>query len=469
MEDWPAPWPAPLYPDATTQTAQQTNQSSPETAQTALLADTQSDIDSCSSPCEGRENPLVEDDQEVGSNTGFSVQMDGDNDDSGPQVYDGQSQILVTEHDGKDCLTLLITKEMIKDLDEITEEGDKLRRLEAKFEKADVKVQDALAGISYCKSLLETADTQEEIDELKGDIERHEATLPRDEKRRDTLKKQTEVVKQNVVYLEELARDALRENLTNAGLLKIPNEQVDEDTNEEADEASQAAENPIESIADEVERWGQVQAGSIASEESYVSLEKLNRRAASEVLRDRFAELREAEREFEGRYDDYKEEKANFQRMVIQGTCNKSMTWFDHLNIRNTQELTKRLIAAEEAYEDAYDRRRKIGPNQYDQESGFLSTSADGSCMSLEDEGVPESPNDWINEWLQGIPDVENPPDIGKLDNGAGMEFGQTGREDVEVASIRSAQMSDGWSYMDFDVRNRKRIDRWRKIAGRVK
>ncbi|KAL9002653.1 MAG: hypothetical protein Q9188_004433 [Gyalolechia gomerana] len=471
MDSSPDFWPTPFYANAATQTALQTPQSTPETVQTSELADTQSDVDSCPSSCGYRKRTFVEDDREAGSEMGLSIQIPHDfsDDDHAPQVYDGQSQILVTEYDGKNCLTLLLTKEMIKDLDEITEEGDKLRRLEVRLEKADVKVQDAIAEISYCKSLLETADSQEEIDELQGDIARHQTTLPRDEKRRDTLKKELEIVTRNVVYLEELSRDAFRENLTNAGLLKTPNELVDEVNEEEDDEASQTGESPIELIPDEVEKWGNMQEGSISSGDSYVSLEKLNRRAASEDLRDRFVELCEAEREFEGRYDDYEEEKANFQRMLLQGTCKKSMTWFDHLNIRNTQELTKRLVAAEEAYEDAYARRRKIGPNQYDQESGFLSTSADGSAMSLEDDGFLEPPNDRVYAWLEDIPDVENPPDISELANGAGMEFGQKSREDIEVASIRSAQMSDGWSCLDFNSRNRKRIDRWRMIAGRVK
>ncbi|KAL8940758.1 MAG: hypothetical protein Q9216_002638 [Gyalolechia sp. 2 TL-2023] len=457
--------PTPLYTNAATQTNTPTPQSSPETAHTSELADTQSEVDSWPSPGEDQKRTVVGDDQEAGSAMGISV---SDNDDA-PQVYDGQSQILVTEYDGKNCLTLLLTKEMIKDLDEITEEGDKLRRLEARLEKADLKVQDAIAEISYCKSLLETADSQEEIDDLQGDIARHQTTLPRDEKRRDTLKKQLEIVKRNVVYLEELSRDAFRENLANAGLLKTPNEDVDAGNDEEDDEASQSAASPIELIPDEFEQWGNVQERSIASGDSHVSLEKLNRRAASEDLRDRFAELCQAEREFEGRYDDYEEQKANFQHMLLLGTCNKSMTWFDHLNIRSTQQLTRKLVVAEEAYEDAYARRRKIGPNQYDQESGFLSTSADGSAMSLEDEGFPEPPNDRVYAWLDNVPDVENPPDISELEDGAGMEFGQKNRDDVEVSSIRSAQMSDGWSCQDFNTRNRKRIDRWRKIAGRVK
>ncbi|KAL8720441.1 MAG: hypothetical protein Q9225_002699 [Loekoesia sp. 1 TL-2023] len=459
-----------LYANASTQTATQTELATPETAQTSDVADTQSDVDSCPSPYEDQKMLFVEDDQEAESDVGLSIQMPNETSDDhhAPEIYDGQSQILVTNYDGRDCLTMLLTKDMINDLDEITEEGDKLRRLEARFERADLKVKDALAEISYCKSLLETAESQEEVDELHGDIARHQKTLPRDEKRRDILKNELEVVRRNVVYLEEISRDAIREVLTRAELLKTPNEQADEGSDEEDDEASQSAGSPIELIPYEVDQVDNAREGSVSSGDSNVSLEKLHRRAASEELRDRYAELCEAEREFEGRYQDYEEEKANFQQMLREGTCQKSMTWFDHLNIKSTQELTRKLVAAEDAYENAFARRKKIGPNQHDQESGFLTDTTDGYLMSVENEGDIEVPKDWVYEWLKGIPEVENPPDIAELKNGAGLEFGQLSHGDVEVSSIRSARMSDAWSCRDW-TRNRRRIDRWREIAGREK
>ncbi|KAL8940574.1 MAG: hypothetical protein Q9211_002222 [Gyalolechia sp. 1 TL-2023] len=405
VESSPEFRPAPLYVNAVTQTATQTSLPTPGTARSLELADTQSDVDPCPSLCEDRKPSFVDDDRKAGSNMGLSIQIphDSSDNDHAPQLYDGQSHILVAEYDGQECLTLLLSKEMINDLDEITEERDKLRRLEVRLERAEFKVQNAIAEIRYCKSDLEIVDFQESIDKLRGDIARNQTTLLREVKLCDTLKKEIETVKRNVIYLEELSRDAIRGNLTKAGLLKTANEQLNERYDDEDDEARRSAGSPTELIPDEVEQWGNVQEESVNSGDSSVSLEKLHRRAASEDLRNRFVE---------GRDDDYKETKAGFQRMLLQGPCKDPMASFDHLTIRKTQELTEKLVAAEEPYEDAYARRRKIVPDQYDQESGCLSTSADGWAMSLEDDGVPEPPTDRVYEWLDDVPDLKNPPGV---------------------------------------------------------
>lgn len=116
-------------------------------------------------------------------------------------------------------------------------------------------------------------------------------------------------------------------------------------------------------------------------------------------------------------------------------------------------------------------RLNNLGPNGSDQESGFddgyaLSWDYDDYPLSWDDDGSVKVPRKSIHTWLAKIPDIDSVLDIADLYQGAGHEFGQEDREVLEGCDVLSAAMSDSLSCHDL-IRNRKRIDRWRKIAGR--
>ncbi|KAL8675126.1 MAG: hypothetical protein Q9168_000497 [Polycauliona sp. 1 TL-2023] len=382
-----------------------------------------------------------------------------DNDDGQPIIVNGPTQVIVASHDNQDCFALLVTTEMIEYMNNITEETRKRDRLRPKLADVDKEVGFARAGIDYCEKLLDKAESDEEIAELRGDIERYRSTLPEDEKRLKALERRMGYIQANLTYSNDLARSLVRQALGDAGLLQISEEH---DWEAKDDDSSQATQSQTEAA-----EHGAYSAWS--DDVSEISIDELAKRAAKEEVQVKYEEFLEAERVFDARNEEYPHQKQLLQERLLENSDHpRAETLLDLCFVEHGHEVTRDLIAAEEAYEEARARARKFGPNEWDQESDFVTDEYDGYPLSWENDGIAMAPEDFIKSWLEDIPDVEVPPDLDLADlaSGAGQEFGQENLEDVEVCDIRSAQLSDAWSSYDCS-RNRKRIDRWRAMTGR--
>ncbi|KAL8686493.1 MAG: hypothetical protein Q9218_007069 [Villophora microphyllina] len=436
----------PLYANAVTQTEPSTPQTSPRSD----LSDGQPDNEASKDGGEQPETPLRNDNQAA---EWYAASIDPS---ESPEVFDGQSRMVATKINGKTYFAVLVTKEMINDLEEISAERSKLEFLEGKFEDADRAVGFGTTNIDYCKSLLNDAQTQEETDELRKDIEERQRAVEESKTHRNRLEVRVGAAKHNIPYMEALSRANFQNVLVDAGLLKLEHAYVDEEDDDQEDGAEgQAEEGEFELYPYEVE-----------SAVSEVSIEELNRRTASEEVKQRSEELLEAEQAFEARNEQYAEERTLLQERIIGGDNSMTPTEFDLIYFEHTQDLTRNLASAEDAYDEALARRKKLGPAEWDQESGFITDEYDGYPLSWEDDGIRSAPLSRIRKWLGDTPEVDNIQDIMDLDQGAGHEFGQEVQEYMETCSIQSAQMSDAWSCYD-STRNRRRIDRWRSITGR--
>ncbi|KAL8681422.1 MAG: hypothetical protein Q9224_006857, partial [Gallowayella concinna] len=356
--------------------------------------------------------------------------------------------------DSKDCPALLITKEVIWRMEGISEENSNVNRLKAKVDNLERKVEWDVHCVNYNEGLVEEAKSQDEIDRLREVIANLQDTLvPRNE-RLYALKDQLATSNQKLAYLEGFFHDMLSEVLSETGLLKPRNNQPD---SEDADDEDSPG-SPLEGCSDDGE--------SIQTDDTDISLEELNRRTVHEEVRLRHIELLEAETEFDMRHENYELTKARYLQVVREGECEMTMTEFDHCALEATREFTRNLRLAEDAFEAAVALRNKLGPNGDDQESGFIDDEYDGYPLSFENDGPAAAPTALIHKWLEDIPDVENLPDITNIEKDLSSPSGRAEEENVEGCDIRSAGMSDGWSCRDWS-RNRKRIDRWRAVAGR--
>ncbi|KAI4240187.1 MAG: hypothetical protein LQ352_007698 [Teloschistes flavicans] len=379
------------------------------------------------------------------------------NDFEQPEIRYGPSHIVTASFEGKSHLAILVTRDMIQYLDEISAEKSKLELLEGRFEKAEREVSFATHNMEYAESLIKNATSQAEVDTLQKGIEQQRSSIEKYTVRRDALESEVDRLKRNVAYFGALCQSTFRDALTHGDLLKTYVEPFDDGESDVEDSGSQFADGQIELYPNEVE-----------SSQSEVSIDELNRRAANEEVQERYAELLDAERDFDNRHQHLAEQNANLHQEVLDGACSMAQTEFDHIGFEATQMLTQNLRAAEELYEEALSRRNKLGPTDWDQESGFVDDDYDGYPLSWEEEAFAAAPKDSIHDWLEGIPEVDNVPDIMDLAQGAGNEFGQEAQEDIDTWDIRSAQMSDALSCTDW-TRNRRRIDRWRKICGRTR
>ncbi|KAL8655548.1 MAG: hypothetical protein Q9226_003008 [Calogaya cf. arnoldii] len=365
----------------------------------------------------------------------------------------GSTRVVVTKYDSEDCPALLITKEVIWRMEGISKEADRVLPLQTKVDRLQRKVNWDLLCVSDNEELLEHAASQDETDRLHEVIAGLRSKITPNEERLEALRYELVATKQTLAYLEGLFRDTFLEALIDTGL--IINRR--ENTDDEAGEDEESPESQPDLYPDEV---SSVQSDT--SDISDISLEELHRRTVHEELRTTHLELLQAEHEFDMREENYDLTKARYLNMVREGECEMTPTEFDHCGVEATRELTKDLRLAAEAYEEALARRNALGPNDEDQESGFLDDQDDGYRLSWENEGVVLAPTALINKWLEDIPDAENIPDMAELEEDAGMH------EQVEDCDIRSARMSDTYSCRDL-TRNRRRIDRWRAMAGREK
>ncbi|KAL8860546.1 MAG: hypothetical protein Q9178_002898 [Gyalolechia marmorata] len=455
-----------LYMNTATQTelpspmTMQTAISSPRTEQTSYPVDSRSGSECDMELNYDRKAPAVNEKQGetyIEALTPFKG-GDGVRDDA-PEISDGPGQVIVAKHNDKPCLALLVTKEMIESMNEIACLSRELAHVQTKYEEADRDVKFTRLTVGYYEDAIDVADSQDEIDGYRTKIEQRQGTLLADCLRYEELHDQVTSLRRNLKYYEDSSQGMLKELLDNAGLLDAPIEygSQGEDADNEDGVMSQAYRS---------------EAASSQSDVSYVSIERLARYAAHAELDERYDELIEKEQIFENAREAYEDEKEEFlQSRLDDPNFEMSQTEFDLTFLQEQQQLIRKLCVAEGAYEEALTRWRKYGPNQWDQESGFVTEegdgySDDGNELSWEVDGPASAPSDYIFGWMKDIPDVEYPPDISKLDLGAGREFGHEDRGDVDICDILSAQLSDTLTSRD-TTRNRRRIDRWRAITGR--
>lgn len=442
----------PSYVDASSQTVP-SPQSSPPTDN----EDYQSESETGVTPFAAEKESRVDEGSGVKINDMPSDQSNGDGSDvdAAPEVFDGPSRVVVSKLDGQDYPAILITKEMIKRLEDISLESDRLEHFEPQFEEADRTFEINRINLEYCESRLEDAKSQEEIDELREDIAQRRNTFSEDKKRRDDLEEQVVRLRRNERYMEGLFTEMFQKVLANAGLVKFNKEDIEQNGNAEDGADSEAT----DSIDD-------YQYPSYHSDYSSVSIDELARRAANEEVRQRHIDFCAIEHEFDTRQQLYDMQNARLQQLIREGTAPMTQTEFDHADFEATRALTADLREAEDRLEEAMARRNRFGPNEEDQESDFVDDEYDGYPLSWENDGVVAAPTALINQWLEGIPDAENIPDMAELEEDFSNKFGQLVHDQVEDCDIRSARMSDAWSCRDW-TRNRRRIDRWRAIAGR--
>ncbi|KAI4139090.1 MAG: hypothetical protein L6R39_006473 [Caloplaca ligustica] len=379
------------------------------------------------------------------------------------EILKGQSQVVVTEFNGRPHLAILVTQGMIDDLNTMAEYNAKLDRLEGKLEAAKDKVALANIDVRYFEEAIEETDSQEKIDEFREKLERCQSTLPANTKRRDKLQTFADTYNIHIKCHANECLGTLQEVLTDGGVLQTHFERDQWEPRDEVEEKNGAEQIDGSSPGDAPFYYDDI----TISDASDISMEELHRRAVYEEVRQKYRAYCLAEHQYDNRHEEYAVQVARFRQQERDGECSITRTEFDRFDLDVTRELANDMAAAEEAYEDAVARRNKLGlvPGS-DQESGFPTDEYDGYPLSWENEGIASAPTAFIDDWLQDIPEVENFPDITDLSQAGGYEFEPKDQQDMDDWDVRTAQLSDTWSCRDL-TRNRRRIDRWNAVTGR--
>ena len=233
---------------------------------------------------------------------------------------------------------------------------------------------------------------------------------------------------------------------------------------------------PIPAISDDVEAEDEHPASSPHrarspenpshhSNSTVVSNDELFRRAACNKVEDLSKALERAEDKFDDREHAYNEHYDAWDQAMRDGNCSRTLTDVDLEYVQEISKRAREFREAETEYEAAVvtARRLKVLPIQYDQESNFVSRADDGYRESADAELCANVDRQFVERWADEVAEMaEVGPQAAAIGESELKDEVALGADEWDA---RSVGLSDSVSVVDIS-RNRKRIDRWRKICG---
>ena len=367
----------------------------------------------------------------------YIAELDGET----PPYTDGPSRIIMTSDGSKDCIALLLTRDMVDNMNEVHSYTDKVIKLGAEVSELEKVVNHAEIDIGYLvaeiEALPESPSKGDEEARINREMEEAKERAQQASRSKEISEKDLHWEQLNLTFARDSVQQIVDRVLFESRLLKI--------------------DDPVaETEQDKFERLHQSESHqsrcSMHSLETIVSIDELNRRATREeveMTQQRFHSLND---QFETREAFYDSELREYQDAVEEGTCSLSQSEFDRILVSNMMVLTRTLIDAEAAFENALARARalKIIDNDLDQESDFVSHEEDGYRESREAEMAAGVDRYFIRRWMDATAACEGQEDGPSVD----------GIDDDWDA--RTVQISDSISLVA-EGRSRVRIDRWRE------
>ncbi|KAK5127692.1 hypothetical protein LTR08_004337 [Meristemomyces frigidus] len=172
--------------------------------------------------------------------------------------------------------------------------------------------------------------------------------------------------------------------------------------------------------------------------------------------------LHHAVEALDDRHETFDKEADVRDRELAEGINVETNTELELRQLQDTQKLTRRVIDAEKAYEEAKTAAIAAGIQLHgsDIESGFIDDADDGYRVSLEEELCRSIDSTRMLKWLQQLPEPQQ--------DGSGTEYEPANTPadegDSDDWDVRTVEISDS-SSMVAEGPPRKRIDRWRAIC----
>ena len=377
-----------------------------------------------------------------------------------PPYTERAAQIILANDGSKDCLALLLTSEMVTKIGQIATRSRRLDFIKRDLRKVKREVESGTNMIEYKTDALQDTNDQGKINQINMEIEDTRKRLAAAVKCIGAIEDEILTLTDNLAFSREQCQEIFEDVLGREDLLKVP----DPELAREVHPTSPCARDfNIEQSVGQIATQN-LEAQRNKEEGIGVESEDVVRRTAKrdfEEKRNIFYTLDEA---FEHRQENLAAEKAEYLRRVQEGTCDLTQTEFDLLALNDFQTMTANLKHAEDAFEDAFRRAKQLGvldeQDAYYQQSVFSEWSG-GYPMSMEHAMVGCAPTKRIDFWQDSVDESQGTG----LEPWANPELEPEHRE-MEDCDIRSVAISDSWSCVDW-TRNRRRIDRWREIAGR--
>ena len=372
-----------------------------------------------------------------------------------PQHSGGLDHTRVNLEVEKHYHALLFTEDMVAQLQDTIKAGNQTEYLEKELSKAKFEAINADTSMTQSHHLLNTAQTQEEIDQTNEHIEELGPILQEACERRDHLEREIRIYKSNLESSQSRSIGIIERLLAEAGLLdRFAREgptavEPCQGTTSQVATSDHISESHIDGTPYTRDPFTRVPI--TWTNGSAVSLEEVNRRAIFEDLEQAHSKLTQIQMEFDNRDEDCKTARENYHQDVLEGTCDIPVQEFDLIQLRAIRSLTRDLVDAEAEYEVLVARARGLNlvVDDPDQESNFADREDDGYAESQEAPRLSTSRGELIEAWLDQVEksqDISYPPS----------EPGKGEKWDAKQFEIGSSI-----SCID-NSRNRRRIDLWR-------
>lgn len=375
----------------------------------------------------------------------------------------GPARFIVANDGSENCMALLVTDTLISRLGDFFEDRLQLEIRSGPLEHAKIDAREIQLSLESAQESLDREESQERIDELQKFVEQQQHRLLKAYQRRDKLEEKYSRVKRSVNLSRDHTQWVLETAMKEANLLKPHRTPTPESVGEdESDTAStdSLTQDPIASVSEN-------------DVESSLSEEELVRRAAFEEYGKRSQTLDVVQAKFDNQRRAYEDNLAKFKQGIEEGTCNYSRSDFDRRGVEYGSKITRALINAEEAFDQAEAYAKAVGAidSQYGQPSGHYEESLPNDRMASY-----IATKDWrfVHCWLGNVPDasfLQDPNsqeipeyiDGGEWDEGQDGPDGARGSEDGDW-DVPEAEIQDSASAIDYDF-NRRNLDRWQQLC----
>lgn len=369
-----------------------------------------------------------------------------------PQFTEGPSRFILAKDGSKDCVALLVNEKFLAKPRDLFQENRDISALDGPLYHATMDANNLESSVQNAQESLHTAESADQSEEYQNLIEKQASELLVLRHWKDELQKERDLVKGNLELSRSHTQWVLETAMREADLLgsEKPLPAVlfrDEEsgyTKEkvEVPEHAMPVQSPAVSVASDLE-------------EVEVNEEETQRRAVYDDFVDRLQLLNTVQADFDDQQNNYQENLATFHQKAEAGASKMSRSDFDRRSIQYGQQLTRALIDAEEAFEQARERAQDLGV--------IGSTYGQDFCYGAEyEESWPENKvadynasRDWsfVEDWVDNISHSASRADIESV------EIDEWDAEEVDVND--SISMIDCEDY-------RQDIDRYRRMCARL-
>jgi hypothetical protein len=367
-----------------------------------------------------------------------------DQDRTAPPFTDGPIRIIMAHDGDKDCLAVLLDKELFRTIQDLAAtQLDVLDRQRA-LEKAQYDVKDIECYGQKPEGFKDISQKALDLDRQRKELEEGIPELREARQRCESLEKDLLDPKLNLESLRDGLQRPMLQVFREANLLELPaiRPSVGPCTGRQAPVSDYSASSSSYMGPPKEHHTGCHAHGvhTAASE-----AESVRRNAIIELHRARNV-LIEAQYKLDCRKQHYNEDLAYYHYNVAEGVWSFTMTEFDNRQVEKGQILTRRLIEAEAAFDNANHQVEAAGARS-DAESSYYGDYFEPSLIGVESDTLETDIRPRVEDWQAGL---EAP---GTLENPQPTDTDPWEGNPVDVSDSRSA--------IAFDQYYRKHIDRW--------